>query len=412
MPAAPTDRRFALDTARSIGDNGVKICGTYLQARAGTDGRPVPACRASHRGAQWRKRHCRKRVAAVDQAPGRTLRETLDTLGMDQRELATRTGLSAKHVNLVIHGKAPITHATAIRLERVTGVPARMWNSLEAHYREELTRLEEKERLEEDLAWLKEIPTNELIKRGKVERQPEKTLLLREILGFFGVASVDAWKKVWSSPTAPFRKSPAFKAKPGSIATWLRLGELEVRDIECDPFNREKFRTVLDEIRGLTTKPPETFVPRMTALCAAAGVALCLVPEIRGAPASGAAQWLTPNKAMIQLSLRYKTNDQFWFSFFHEAGHILLDGKKEKFIDYGESNDERDRRADRFAANLLIPPRSASDLRALTRWNVIESFAESIGIAPGIVVGRLQREGVIGYNQCNGLKRRFRWARK
>lgn len=341
-------------------------------------------------------------------APGRTLQETLEALGMGQRELALRTGLSAKHLNLIIKGKAPITYDTANLLEPVTGVPARMWNNLEMNYREQVARLEKK-RLEEDLAWLREIPTKELIRRGKIQEHSNRVALLQDVLSFFGVASVDAWKKLWASPKFTFRKSPAVKGKVGAMATWLRLGELEAHAIPCCSFDKSKFKAALDAIRPLTLEPPEVFVPAMTERCAAAGVVVVLVPEIKRAPASGATRWLTPNKAMIQLSLRYKSNDQFWFSFFHEAGHILHDGKKEVFIDDGESNDKREQRANRFAADYLIPPQWAAELQQLKRWKAIEKFAKSIGIAPGIVVGRLQREKAVGYNRFNGLKVRFQW---
>src|SRR5438132_3700174 len=125
--------------------------------------------------------------------PGQTLQETIDALGIDQRELAVRSGLSAKHINQIIKGIAPITHDTAIRLERVTGVPARMWNNLEANYREQLARLNQRKRLQEDLEWLKSIPTNELIERRVIAATTDKVELLEAALAFFGVASVKAW---------------------------------------------------------------------------------------------------------------------------------------------------------------------------------------------------------------------------
>jgi len=343
-------------------------------------------------------------------APGRTLQETIDALGIDQRELAARTGLSAKHVNQVIKGVAPITQDTAIRLERVTGVPARMWNNLEANYREQLTRIAEKERLQDGLQWLKSIPTRELVNRGAIEEHSGRVELLEDVLCFFGVATVDAWCQIWLAPQHSLRKSPAFEAKPGAMATWLRLGELDAQAIECQPFDKSTFREALTQIRTLTTEPPETFVSGMKELCAGAGVAIVLIPEIRGAPASGATRWLTPHKAMIQLSLRYKTDDQFWFSFFHEAGHVLYDGKKETFVDDGRGDDQREARANRFAANHLIPTDCVCEFPRLRTWAAVEFFAREIGIAPGIVVGRLQREGILRHNQLNGLKRRFEWV--
>ncbi len=342
--------------------------------------------------------------------PGRTLQETIDSRGMDQRDLATRTGLSPKHINQIIQGVASITQDTAIRLERVTGVPARFWNNLETNYREQLAKLDEKRRLSAALSWLKGIPTAELEKRGKIRKESDPITKLRSVLGFFGVANIKAWKELWLSPQVAYRKSAAFQAKPGARATWLRLGELEAQSMECKPFDRTMFRKALDLIRELTVKSPELFETKMKSLCANAGVAVVLVPEIKGAPASGAARWLKSEKAMIQLSLRYKANDQFWFSFFHEAGHILNDGKKEVFIDVDHNDDEREKAANHFAANFLIPVTRAKELPTLTNERAVKKFARWIGIAPGIVVGRLQHDGVVGYHKLNVLKLRFQWA--
>lgn len=343
-------------------------------------------------------------------APGETLQETIDTLGIDQRELAVRAGLSAKHVNQVIKGIAPITHDTAIRLERVTRVPARVWNNLEANYREQLARQAERKRLEHDLEWLKTIPTAELSARGVIDSTSDKLDLLETVLGFFGVASVEAWKKGWSMHQFAFRKSLKFEGQLGGMATWLRLGELEAQKIECKPFDKGNFRAAVDHIRGLTSLSPDCFVPKMQALCADAGVALALVPEIKKAPVSGAAKWLTAGKAMICLNLRGKYNDRFWFTFFHECGHILNDSKKETYVDVDYHEDPREHAANRFACEVLIPSSYNDELQGLKQFRQVEQFARRIGIAPGIVVGRLQHERIIAFGQFNGLKQRLQWA--
>lgn len=344
--------------------------------------------------------------------PGQSLQETIDTLGIHQRELAVRAGLSPKHINQVINGTAPVTHDTAIRLERVTGVPARLWNNLEANYREQLARLAEKERMENDLDWLSTIPTQELVKRGMIEEADDKVSLLQAVLAFFGVATVEAWKEGWSKHQFAFRKSPTFQGKDGAMATWLRLGELEAQKVECKPYDKAVFRTALDKIRELTVAGPDVFVERMREWCAASGVAFVLVPEIKGAPVSGAAKWLTANKAMICLNLRGKSNDRFWFTFFHEAGHVLNDSKKEAFIDVDYKDDPREQNANQFAANILIPPTLAARLSRLRSEQAVRAFAEQIGIAPGIVVGRMQCEGHVPYSHLNSLKVRLDWARE
>jgi addiction module HigA family antidote len=343
--------------------------------------------------------------------PGGVLQDTIDALGMSQADLAVRTGLSKKTINQIIRGREPLSHDTALRLERVTGTPARLWNSLEAGYRERLARLEEKERLVQDLEWLKTIPTGELIRRRAIEEQSDRVGLLQAVLAFFGVNSPREWAAVWNNMEVGFRKSPAFEANRGAVAAWIRLGELEAQRIECRPFDKDRFKKALDQIRALTIEGSEVFVPRMRELCAAAGVAVVFTLEIKGAPVSGATQWLTPDKALIQLTLRHKSNDHFWFSFFHEAGHILKHGKKEKFVEDGAAQDEREEEANRFAADFLIPRERVAELTGLRERDQIVSFAESVQIAPGIVLGRLQNMGLHDHgSRDNDLKERFRWS--
>jgi addiction module HigA family antidote len=344
-------------------------------------------------------------------APGEVLQETIDALGMTQADLAKRTGLSKKTVNQIIQGREPVSHDSALRLERVTGVAARVWNNLEAAYRERLARRQEKERLEQDLDWLGTIPTKELARRGVIPGQERGVGLLQAVLAFFGVNSPREWRAVWDSPQVAFRRSQAFQSDPGAVAAWIRLGELEGQRLACRPFDKDRFRAALEAIRGLTVEGPEAFVPKVRELCAAAGVAVVFTPEIPGARVSGATRWLTSDKALLQLSLRYKTNDHFWFSFFHEAGHILKHGKKEMFVEDGAEAGAKEEEANRFGEDWLIPRDRAAELPRLRTRAEIIAFAESVGIAHGIVLGRLQKMGVIGHGcRDNDLKERFQWS--
>jgi addiction module HigA family antidote len=344
-------------------------------------------------------------------APGEVLQETIDSLGMTQVDLAKRTGLSSKTVNQIMQGREPLSHVTALRLERVVGVPARFWNNLEATYRERLARREEKEGLSQDLEWVKTIPTKELIRRGQIQGRDDAVVLLQAVFAFFGVNSAREWKAVWASPQVAFRRSQVFKSHPGAVAAWIRLGELEGQRLECQAYDKGKFRKALEQVRRLTVEGPAVFVPKMRDCCARAGVAVVFTPEIPGAPVSGATQWLTPDKALLQLSLRFKTNDHFWFSFFHEAGHILKHGKREKFVEDGSDHDAKEEEANRFAEDFLIPRDRREELAHLRSREQIIAFARSVGVAPGIVLGRLQKMGVIDH-QCayNHLKERLQWS--
>ncbi|MGQ3684218.1 MAG: HigA family addiction module antitoxin [Candidatus Loosdrechtia sp.] len=343
--------------------------------------------------------------------PGETLLETIEAIGMSQAELAERTGRPKKTINEIIKGKASITPDTALQLERVLGIPAGFWNNLERNYQETLARLNEEERLKKQISWLSELPINAMIKLNWIKSCKNKVQQLQEVLNFFGVASPGRWKEKWFGPRVSFRKSHVFQSHPGALASWLRKGELDAQKIVCRPFNENQFRSTLDQIRALTTHTPETFQPKTVRLCAESGVAVAFVPELPQIRVNGATWWLNPQKAVIQLSLRYKSDDQLWFSFFHEAGHILLHGKKEIFIE-DDNGDIKEHEANNFAANILIPPARLQQITNLNKISkiAIKNFASEIGIAPGIVVGRLQHDGNLSPSHCNDLKRRLRWV--
>lgn len=341
--------------------------------------------------------------------PGETLEETLAARGMSQAQLAERTGRPKKTINEIIQGKAAITPETALQLERVLGVPAGFWNKRERQYREFLAQQDEVNELGAQVDWITQFPIAAMINLGWIEQYADPIMQLRTVLQFFGIAS----PKQWAAATADFRKSPAFAADEMALAAWLRRGEQAASEIECAPYEAQQFKAVLTAARTLTTDPPEVFVPQLTQMCADCGVALVFVPELPGTRVSGATHWLTPDKALIQLSLRYKTNDHLWFTFFHEAGHILKHGKRDMFIDADDAaGDEKEAEANTFAADSLIPPdawRTFVSTRDYRSKAVIQAFAAEIGIAPGIVVGRLQHEKRIPYRNCNDLKVTYCW---
>lgn len=349
-------------------------------------------------------------------SPGETLQEVLEDRQMSQAELAERTGRPKKTINEIVKGKATITPETALQLERVLGIPASFWNSLERNYQEAVARQREEKLLEASMDWLKQVPVSALERLEWIDRQSRKIDKVREVLSFFGVASPSEWEKVFQVPQASFRHSPSFKSEPGPLAAWLRKGELEAQDIPCQPFDKGRFEVVLEETRGLTLEGPEKFVPQLVSLCATAGVAVAFVRELPKCRVHGATRWTSATKALIQLSLRYKTNDHLWFTFFHEAGHILLHGKRLIFIEEGKaSTSVEEEEANRFAAEFLIPRRDLETLRGPSlahrlSESQVRDFAQRLGIAPGIVVGRLQHEGWLPHTHLNRLKVRLDWT--
>lgn len=341
--------------------------------------------------------------------PGETLSEKIAEMGMTQAELALRLGRTTKHVNRIIRGIEPITQATAIALERITEIPAQFWNTRETIYRERLARIADRERLTKELKALDDVPLKELKKRGYLTEKIDKTKQLQQVLSFFGVNNTKAMYDLWASDQKAARRSHAFESNPGCIATWLRFGEMAAQRIHAQDYDESRFKEALGHIRSLTAEDIETAIPETTRLCAEAGVALALVREIKGLRWYGASWWMTAKKAVIELNLRGKKDDHFWFSFFHEAGHILHDTKRDVFINDGSEDDPLEKKANEFARNILIPPDRIPELLDLKSDTQARRFATSLGIAPGIVAGRFQWE-TKQWSRFNKLKKTLMWS--
>lgn len=343
--------------------------------------------------------------------PGETLLETIEQLGLTQKELAQRMGRPLKTINEIIKGVAAITAETSLQLEKVTNIPAIFWNNAESNYRERLARLKEKETLKTQTDWLRHFSYTQLVNRRFVAPAATKEEQVTKLLHFFGVASPYQWKSTYSQLEGAAREANQRKSEAGDLSVWLRAGEILAQRQQCMPYSVSQFRKALREIRILTQQNPTRIWHNVVELCASAGVALVFVPELPKTHIYGFTRWLTPDKALIQLSLRYKTDDMLWFTFFHEAAHILLHGKKEVFIEFRGKNSEKEKEADAWAADFLIPK---SDwhrfLKSTPRPSPvdIQRFAYEQNIAAGIVLGRLQhQEKRIAANRLNHLKHRL-----
>lgn len=335
-------------------------------------------------------------------APGETLLEALDELEMSQSKLAARTGLTLKHINQIVKGNASITPSTAIALERATGVPASFWNALEADYQDHRVRTDELTTLAAQADWLERMPLKDLRARGHVTAtKADSGRLLQEVLTFFGVGTVAAWESTWDAPAAAFLQSSAYAIDPGAVAAWLRLGEIEAeeaaKNLDFQPFDRGRLRAALPRLRAMTTQTPGEFFPELVRTCAQAGVCVVVVRDVGGTRASGASRFISPTRAVVQLSNRGKRNDKFWFTLFHELGHLLLHSKKDTFMQFENktargSGAQVEQEANDFAGRLLIPADAEAELLAIKTPADAIILATKLGVAPAIVAGRFQRQ--------------------
>ncbi|MGB2803431.1 MAG: HigA family addiction module antitoxin [Candidatus Zixiibacteriota bacterium] len=343
--------------------------------------------------------------------PGEYLEEVLEVREIKKREMSERLGISVKHLSQIINRQASVTADMAIQLEKALSISANIWNNLNANYALFEARAKETQELSKHLKWIKEFPVKDLKKLGFLPSTRDPKSILESLLRFFGTSSPEKWQSYYGKLSQiSFRKSGAYSDNLHHIVSWLRAGEISVRDVETAGFSKVLFKKSLRKIRELTTKSPSDFEPVMRKLCAESGVALVFMPEFEKTHLSGVTRWLTQDKALIVMSLRHKTNDHFWFTFFHEVGHIVLHGKKEIFIDDAKGFDsDKENEANRFARNILIPEDAHNKFTAEKRFYPadIKTFANSIRVHPGIVVGRLQYDKLIKYNWHNNLKERF-----
>jgi hypothetical protein len=307
-----------------------------------------------------------------------------------------------------------ITQTTAEQLKLFLGGSKRFWMSREQQYRQAVRRIADCQSAESGKSWIDELPTKDLTKFGWIDAVPTKPEKLTECLRFFGVGDVDEWRTTYdnSIKRTAFRKSASFDSHFGALAAWLRQAELEAEKIECEPWNPITFREALGRIRNLTRKRnPNVFLPELRSICAACGVAVVVVRTPTGCRASGSTRFISESKAILALSFRYLSDDHFWFTFFHEAAHLLLHEKARLFLEGdATSSDKEEEEANSFAAVTLIPDEFKTRFQTLpVDGYAVIRFAREVGISPGIVVGQLQHQGHYRRNQLNNLKTRFKW---
>ncbi len=335
--------------------------------------------------------------------PGAAIKEQLLDRGLSQKEFALRMNMSEKHISKLINGEVQLTPDVAVRLEMVLGIPASFWSKLEATYREKLIKANAENEMDADIELSKKLPYLEMSKIGWVpetRKSAERVVYLRK---YFEVVSLEIIKDMQLSKIA-CRRMAETEESDYALLAWAQRAKLEARSIETSPIDLKTLSKKIPEIRNMTTSDPSDFCPKLISLLADCGIALVFLPHIGGSFLHGAT-FYDGNKIVIGLTVRGKDADRFWFSLFHELGHILLG-----HINQQNGTTEADENAaDAFAQETLI---SSDTFHAFTAdgdfsKSAINTFAAENHILCGIVVGRLQKEHFIKYNQCNDLKTKY-----
>ncbi len=345
--------------------------------------------------------------------PGEYLAEVLSARRMSQAELARRTGRPVQAINEIMKGEKALTPETALQLERALGVPAHIWTGLESRYQLVRAKEEENKLIRKELPYLQKTPYKQLMELGCVARTRDSVHKVRELHRFYGVSSLDHLPGTWAVAPA-FRRSSKWDASRYALAAWLRYAELQADRVAGVPFEKAALKAALSDLRALTKMSVQHVPLELAERLASCGVVFIIQPHFPKTYAHGATFWLNDGRAVLVLSIRGKWADIFWFSLFHEIGHLLLH-RKTTFVDDEDTPSEHlglEKRADRFAEETLIPSGKLREFvgRGEFSGTAVRGFAEEMGISAGIVVGRLQHDGIIGHDSdLNGLRQRYDW---
>lgn len=342
--------------------------------------------------------------------PGEYLEEVLAELELNQVELARRMGRPAQAINEIIRGEKAITPETSLQLEKVVGVPAHIWSRLESDFRLIQANLSEKEAARKEEVLLPRFPYAHLSRLDLVEKTSSKAARVENLRSFFGVASLFNLQNIKDYRPA-FRQDANGELNHEALAAWLRAGMVLSKQDSCAQFSKEALESAIPKIRALTKQnEPNEFFPDLKSLLCGCGVSLIVIPYFPKTYTTGATFWSGRDKAVVMMSLRGSWSDIFWFSLFHELGHILLHDKRTTFLEDGSHHPGRKKQeeeADRFAQAALIPAVAFREFMRAGDFScgAISAFAECSGVGPGIITGRLQHEKVIPYTIHNGRVR-------
>jgi plasmid maintenance system antidote protein VapI len=343
--------------------------------------------------------------------PGDALRALMLRRCLSPSQVAAQLpgGLSALRAVLV--GSGPVDSAMASALACSVGGTASFWLKRQANYEAALERaVVRTDALEAD-NWLS-LPVPGERPRGRLSEERRRTEIRRR-MAFYNVGTFNAWQARYGRICSEtlFRTSHAFSSDDGAVLMWLRAGEQGADLVETRPWDPGKLKDRLNDIRALSrVRHPHLFLPKLRALCAEAGVATVLKRTPSGCRASGACRMVAPDKAMILLSFRGLSDDRFWFTVFHEIGHLLLH-HEDAFIDLDmEESDAREREANEFASHCIVPASREQEFKCLkpSKESILR-FSVSVGVSPGLIVGQLQHRSIIGRDKLNYLKRHWNW---
>ena len=345
-------------------------------------------------------------------APGEYLKEWMEDneSGITQLELASRIGVSRKLVNGILCGRDPITEETAIKLERVTGIPTDAWLRYEAKYRSDLARIHDEESLANHVDEITPALGKYLRSVGATtatRRTPGR--LVSDFLTFVGYGTFDAYQEGSErlcGGLAALRESGQSVDQP-SLMAWIASGERSDQYLRSKSlrYDEKALRNRLDALRERAARPDASMINDLARILEEAGVVYQFIPAPDKFPLHGITRWTPWGVPIIQQTGRRKKDGFIIWTLFHELGHILNDGDRSIRIEMDDRKGEKpsEKGANEFARYTLFGPEGLSSFHGLTRKADIIRVAKDIGVSPGVAVNEMHRKRMLDYRWCNGL---------
>lgn len=347
-------------------------------------------------------------------APGEYLEEWIDEQGLSQQRVAEMLGCSRKQINDIVHGRAPITQDTAMRLERVVGIPAVSWLRYEAAYRANLARIADQESLADHADKIDASAAAYLRSLGATKATRKKPgALVSDFLAFHRCGTWEAYEHQHETLSkgdyalAALKESGA-NIDPTILTSWLRAAEL------AEPYERgrgysynpENLRAALPDLRRRAASPDGTMLRDISNMLADTGVVFMLVAPPKNLPLLGMTRWIDKQVPVIQQTGRWRRDGFVIWTLFHEIGHVLNDPRGEMHMEYStekKRNTAAERDANTFAFQVLFGDDGIEPFRDLSRDRQIADAARQRGIAPGVVVHQLHRRKILDRKFGNKL---------
>lgn len=340
-----------------------------------------------------------KEARAALSPPGDTLQSILDDRSMSQIELAKRMNKHKKTINEIIKGHASITPETAIELENTLNIPADFWLERDRRYQLQLAEINEAQKIINEKKWAKRFPLLEMKKYGFIQNESDIVTTTKNLYHFFGITSEEAFNGVYNNlytQYSAFRISDKHEVNRNAIIAWLRRGEKQAEEIWVKEFDTKKVNELIPRFKEIMVNQEDFFFDELQSLCSECGIRLVHTPKLPKAPVNGATRWYR-NNPLLQLSNRYQRNDIFWFTFFHELGHIVKHGKKDVFVEGFEYTPEgliKEQEADDFAVKCIFSKEDEATIKQIKNLNkeIIIAYANEVNTLPAVILGRIAHE--------------------